>query len=216
MKSHALTLLFVGSVSSLLLAVSPARALAVYTEASNGDLSNDGLHPTSIAVEPGSNQVFGTTGRSGAIDVDYFTFVVPSGYAWSALELLPGTVAGGSLSFIGLEAGNQVTVSASAADATGLLGWTHYGSGAIDADLLPFMSAPSLGSTGFTPPLAAGAYALWVQDFNVGTFAYGFDVQVTPVPEPDAAALVLLALGVSALAAGILSRLSDSRRILAR
>ncbi len=151
MKSHALTLLFVGSVSSLLLAVSPARALTVYTEASNRDLSNDGLHPTSIAVAPGSNQVFGTTGRSGAIDVDYFTFVVPSGYAWSALELLPGTVAGGSLSFIGLEAGNEVTVSASAADATGLLGWTHYGSGAIDADLLPFMGAPSLGSTGFTP-----------------------------------------------------------------
>src|SRR5262245_3440937 len=87
-----------------------AHALTVYTEAAQGDLSNDGLAPTSIAVEAGSNHVLGATGRAATIDFDYFAFTVPAGHEWRALVLLPDTVAGGSLSFVGVQAGERVTV----------------------------------------------------------------------------------------------------------
>lgn len=41
-----------------------------------------------------------------------------------------------------------------------------------------------MGSTGFSAPLPAGSYSFWVQDFNAGTFNYGFDFTVTQTPEP--------------------------------
>jgi hypothetical protein len=189
---------------------SPAGAATLYTEAVQGDFSNAGATPTSLSFEPGTNQIFGTTGRSllTGVDRDYFTFVVPIGYQWSAIQLLPGTVSGGSLSFIGVQEGPQVTVPWNAADATGLLGWTHYSPAEIGTDLLPVMGTMGFGSTGFTPPLPAGTYSIWVQDNGMGTFAWGFDVQITPasVPEPGTGALVL-----AALAAGVASRRLVSR-----
>jgi len=201
-------------LAASLFAVSPARGDLIFDESTLGDFSTDGLAPTSLAVAPGSNSVLGTTGRpAGPIDQDYVAFVIPDGYQWSALFELPGTVSGGSLSFIGVQAGSQVTVSPSAPDATGLLGWTHFNSGAIGFDLLPFMGSAGLGSAGFTPPLPAGAYALWIQDFNAGTFAYGFDIRVTIADEPQAGILAFLALS---LLGRILNPRGGSRRTIPR
>jgi hypothetical protein len=65
----------------------------IYDESVSGDLSNSGPAPTPLTVSLGSNQVFGTTGKSttGVIDRDYFTFTVPKGLFLSAITLLPGT-----------------------------------------------------------------------------------------------------------------------------
>jgi hypothetical protein len=179
-----------------------APAAVVYNESVQGDLSNNGLAPTAIAFAAGSNQIFGTTGRGMALDRDYFTFTVPTGMQLSSLTVLPGTTVGGAVSFIGLEAGPQVTVATSAATAAGLLGWWHYAPG--DGNILPNMAAPNTGSSGFAA-LGSGAYSIWIQDFNAGTFNYGFDFALTPTPEPGS----LCALGLVFLA-GLTAR----RRIL--
>lgn len=166
----------------------------VYDESVSGDLSNDGLLPTAIGVGLGSNQIFGTTGRGAALDRDYLTFTIPSGMLLSAIMVLPGTQTGGALSFIGLQKGSQLTLPTNPPDATGLLGWWHYSVSDINTDILDDMSVPAFGSTGFTPPLQAGAYALWIQDFNPGAVNYGFDLQVVPTPEASTFGLLLAPL----------------------
>lgn len=179
-----------------------AAAATIHDEAVNGDLSGDGLAPNSLTVSAGSNQIFGTTGRDAVtgVDRDYFTITVPLGYQFVSLIELPGTTVVGGISFLGIQTGSQVTVPTNAADATGLLGWTHYGPAAAPLDILPAVGIPIAGSTGFTPPLGAGAYAFWIQDTGAGSSSYGFDIVIAAVPEPGAAAVVwlgLMALGVA-------------------
>jgi len=200
----------------LLLLLTPRAALAglLYDEAASGDLSNDGLSPTQLgSLQDGDNVVYGTTGRVVATDRDYFTFTVPQGLVWSQLLELPGTQVGGSVSFIGLQAGPQVTVSPNASDATGLLGWAHYGASTVaDIELLSVMGTAGLGSTGFTPPLPAGVYSVWIQDFGGGTFSYGFDFHLTPAaPEPTAAPFALFGVALVASVRSARSRRTSSR-----
>jgi hypothetical protein len=192
-----------------------AGADAVFAESAMGDFSNLGTSPTDLGMlGAGHDQITGTTGQSqGTIDRDYVTFTVPTGFVWSGTTVLPGTQSGGQLSFLGLQAGSQVTVSPNASDATGLLGWTHYNPSDIGTDILPRMGTNDDGATGFTPPLAAGSYSLWVQDFNPGTFSYGFDLQISPAPE----AAPSLFAGFAMLAAlGFLTIRSSSRRTMTR
>jgi hypothetical protein len=172
------------------------HAGTVYNEAVGGDFSNSGLSPTTVTVAVGSNQIFGTTGRdANGMDRDYFTITVPVGLQVTSLMELAGTSVGGSVSFIGMQAGSQVTVPTNAADATGLLGWNHYGGASQDTDLLAGMSIPAQGSSGFTRPLSAGNYSFWIQDFNTGRFSYGFDLVLAPAasaaPEPQSYAMML-------------------------
>ncbi len=178
-----------------------ARAAVVYNESVSGDLSNSGLAPTVLSVALGSNEVFGTTGRDGTtliVDRDYFAFTVPNGLSLSAVTVLPGTKNLGPHgdSFIGLEAGPDVTVLTTATTAAGLLGWDHYDSGDIGNNILPDMGSAGLGATDFTGPLGAGTYSFWVQEASVGTVPYGFDFTLTAAPEPDSWPMVLAAVGL--------------------
>jgi hypothetical protein len=181
-------LLFAAGLSTL-------SAATIYNESVSGDLSNSGLSPTTITVALGSNQIFGTTGnQGGAIDRDYFTITIGVGQELTGLTVLPGTTSGGPVSFIGLESGPQVTLQTGAVTAVGLLGWWHYSPADINSNILGEMGTPSNGSSGFSVPLGAGNYSFWVQDFNAGSFNYGFDLTVssatTPEPGTIAAALV--------------------------
>ena len=186
MNCTALIAFFSGMVLTLCFAVD-------YFEAISGDLSNFGLTPTPIGMlTTGSNQVIGTTGRgTNGLDLDYFTFNLPTGFQLVSLTELPGTTVGGTVSCIGIQAGNQLTVATNASTANGLLGWTHYDSSYADVDLLPRFGIASSGSSGFAPPLPSGAYSVWIQDFNAGTFNYGFHFRVQAVPEPGSVSLLL-------------------------
>ena len=164
-----------------------------YDESVSGDFSNSGLTATNIGVlTPGANQIFGSTGRGSAgIDRDYLTLTVPSGYNLISLTQLPGTVIGGSFSFIGMQGGSQVTVSPNTTTAAGLMGWTHYSAGDTGTDILPRMGISSNGSAGFQTPLGAGNYSFWIQDFNTGPLNYKFSFGVAAVPEPGTPALLI-------------------------
>jgi hypothetical protein len=197
--SHLLRLMFAFAAVSLLAALD-AHAAIVYVESVSGDLSGNGLAPTSISVGVGSNEIYGNTGRNSTTgtDRDYFTISVPTGRQIIALVEKAGTTTVGGVSFFAVQPGTQVTVPVSPSDATGLLGWMHYFGTATDVDTLEALGSNGFGATNFTPPLPAGAYAFWVQDTGLGSSSYGFDIVIAP--EPGVAALLLLGCGAFGLA----------------
>lgn len=183
-----------------------ASAGVVYHEEISGDLSGDGLAPTSVEVGAGSNEIYGRTGRTveAGTDLDYFAISVPTGHEFIALIEKAGTTTVGGVSFLAVQNGGQVTVPVSAADASGLLGWIHYFGATEDRDILAGLGSGGFGATDFVPPLPAGDYAFWVQDTGLGSASYGFDFVIAPLPEPGVAGALLLAC--SALAAARLRR----------
>jgi len=192
--------LFRRLLPAALLFAAAAQAATVWDEATQGDLSGNGLAPTPLALQAGSNLLLGSTGRGSAgVDRDYFVFTLAEGFQLEAVTLLEGSTFLGqqSLSFIGVQAGPQVTVSPTGGSATGLLGWYHYGPNDPGTDILPLIGF-GFGATGFLGPLPAGTYAFWIQDTGSGTANYRFDFAVSAVPEPAAA--WLLAAGLAALA----------------
>ncbi len=177
---------------AVLAASQSADAAMLWDESIDGDLSNDGLAPTSLTLNSGSNQILGSTGDGGqGVDRDYFGFTLPQGQALTSIRLLGNTFVSGSFSFIGIQTGPQVTVSPSGAGGNLLLGWTHYSMGDIGFDILPNITPAGA--------LSPGTYSLWVQDTG-GPATYGFDFGVTSVvPLPPSILLMastLLGIGV--------------------
>ncbi len=169
-----------GPVAALLLwtiLTGPAAAATVWDEALNGDLSNNGLSPTPVAMASGHNVVLGTTGNQGAgVDRDYFTFTVPAGNALTSLTLLPNTSVSGAVSFIAIQPGPQLTVTPTGGGVEKLIALGHYGNDQIGTDLLPSIAVGT-----YPGSLAAGTYSVWVQDTG-GIATYGFDFVLTPLP----------------------------------
>ncbi|MEL6383563.1 MAG: hypothetical protein AAFQ89_14145, partial [Cyanobacteria bacterium J06626_18] len=87
--------LFLGSALltttvAMLSLAAPGQAAALWNEATDGDLSNEELAPTSLGeLLPGSN-VLDAVFNAGteAPDPDYFSFVVPEGSVLTGIELL--------------------------------------------------------------------------------------------------------------------------------
>jgi hypothetical protein len=179
----------------LLISALRADAAIVYVESVNGDMSGNGLAPTSISVGLGSNEIQGSTGRTveTGTDRDYFAITVPTGFQIIALIEKAGTTTVGGVSFLAIEAGSQVTVPTNAQTAAGLLGWIHYFAVSQDTDILADVGLGGFESTGFIPPLPAGDYAFWIQDTGLGSSSYGFDI-VIAAPEPGTAAVALVGL----------------------
>jgi hypothetical protein len=130
--------------------LSPIVANAAnYDEALNGDLSGNGLAPTVLALDSGSNLVQGLFGIFPVSDLDCLSVVVPGGYRLSTM-MLSGLNPGGANSFLGLQIGSQLTMPPNSFDPSPLLGWNHIYTDQTGSDLLP-----ALGITG---RLGAGSY----------------------------------------------------------
>ena len=178
-------------------ALSGAQAATAWNESVSGDLSNVGTGPTAVTLGLGSNIITGTTGRSaaGVVDRDYFFFTLPTGWRLDSLTMLPGTTFLGpsGLSFIGVQAGTQVTVNPTGGSAAGLLGWWHYNQNDLGTDILPSVGLGP-GASGFVGSLPVGSYAFWIQETATGTAAYNFDFGVSAVPEASTALLLMAGL----------------------
>lgn len=182
---------------------------ADYNEAINGDLSNDWLNPNLLLLSygqignngtAGNNILTGTTGRiNGVVDRDYLHVVVPTGYVWSEMRLGSQTNVGGTASFVGLASGSVMINPNTASNAVGLLGYHLYGAQDLTQDILDNMAVSTNGASGFTTPLAAGDYTLWIQELATGSFNYRFNLILTPIPEPETHAMLLLGIGVLAV-----------------
>lgn len=179
--------------AALLAGTACAHAATSWDEASQGDLSSNGLAPTLVSMAPGHNLVIGTMGNAGnGIDRDYFTFTIPAGHVLSSLHLLPATDVSGGASFFALQAGPQITVSTSGAGVEALYGFNHYGPDLIDQDILVAMVGPQKA------PVPAGTWSVWMQETG-GEVRYGLDFVITQaVPEPATA--LSLGLGLLGLA----------------
>jgi PEP-CTERM motif len=191
---HALAAALLTSSATL------AQAAVAWDEPVGGDFSGNGLAPTAVALLPGDNTLRGTTGRTGGVvDRDYFAVELPAGWQLQTLTVMPGTtfLGASAASFIGVQAGPQLTVNPTGGSATGLLGWTHYSENDLGTDILGLMGIGP-GAIGFAGPLPAGTYSFWVQDTGTGTAHYEFSFAVVAVPEPAAWALWLAALGAGA------------------
>ena len=198
------------------LLASLACAVAVAAQAANGwneslagDLSNSGRSPTPVAMAVGINRVLGTTGNSGqGIDRDYFTFTVPSGAKLTALNLLSNTAVSGGASFIGIQAGPQVTVTPSGGGVENLIGLGHYSNDQIGTDMLPAVLV------GPTVEIGSGTYSVWVQDTG-GPASYGFDFVIaattTAVPSSQVPLPTWSMLGL-ALALCLAARRYETRQ----
>ena len=190
------------------LVVGPAWS-ATYSEAVNGDFSNLYTSPSAIVLDLGSNLVSGMTGDAGAgVDRDYFTFTLSAGQQLTAINVLAGTHSLGR-SFFGIAAGSQMIAPEPAVpgppSAVGLLGWTLFSASDIGTDILDDLGAASPpdfpvflfpGATGFSGPLGAGSYSLWIQDSDPGSASYNLKFSVGSVPEPASWALLLVGFGI--------------------
>jgi len=186
----------VSILCALALAAIPAsiaRAnLVVFDEARDGDASDDRFNPTTVTLGAGVNTIRGFSGQSPTPDVhdlDYITFTVADGFQLSSFVLQSASV-GGAFSFVALQAGPTITIPADwTSIETPLLGWAHFGSASLGQDLLPEM-ATSPGSVGFSAPLQAGTYALWIMELDTSEpHTYSFGLGVTAVPAPSVLAL---------------------------
>jgi hypothetical protein len=152
---------------------------AGYMEKKSGDLSDDGLAPTTVKLKLGNNTIDGDYGTAnGVTDRDYFTIKIADGQQLSAITLDPKTVVGGNLSFIGVQKGRQVTVPPVGGSAEDLLGWTHYGTADEGTDILPAI-CEGAGAKGCTAPLGPGRYSFWVQELATCACHYRFIFTVT-------------------------------------
>ena len=202
--------LFFAAVCALLVAA-PAKA-TIYDEAVSGDLSNDKGAPTALTLTPGSNSVIGTVNgfAPGTDPQDWVSFTIPTGFVMTSYinSKYDSTDPQG---FTGFQFGSSF--SGDEFVAISYAGYAHFGFAATNPDgtppvstvgvnLLPLMTDPSFapGTTGFTPPLAAGTYTFLIQQGNPVTTGYQFDMTIRSVPEPGSS-LCLFGMGGLAILA---------------
>lgn len=170
----------------LLLASAPATLAADYAETANGDLSSDRLAPTPFLLSIGANTLAAST-ASG--DLEFFTAQVPAGVQLNRLTL-DSYVSDDIRAFMGVVAGSTFPTDPNTTSASELLGYTHLGpiDTPIGADFLPTLGS-AFQAQGFVPPLPAGNYTFWIQQFG-GDTAYSMTFSAGLVPEPAVGCIV--------------------------
>ena len=155
------------------------RAAVIHDESVNGDLSGDRFNPTTYSLSFGVNSLHATT--SGT-DLEYVTLIVPPGYQLASIVVVSYVSANG-IAFIGVQSGTTFTEDPINPNVANLLGWAHFGTdfGSVGQDILDDMGM-GFGAIGFTPPLPAGPYTYWIQQFDFDPTTYQLDFSVALAP----------------------------------
>lgn len=175
-----------------------AADFVAFDETVSGDASDDRFAPSQTTLTAGNNLLrgfFGVSATPDVHDLDYITFTVPVGHQLTSFVVADANV-GGAFSFVGLEAGPIITIPADWTSVQSpLLGWAHFGTASIGLDIYEELgNAP--GATGFSGPLPAGTYALWIMELDASSaYSYSFSLGIIEIPAPGALAL-LAAAGV--------------------
>lgn len=155
----------------------------VYDEAVDGDLSNDWLNPTQLPMfEQGDSVVTMSVVNSDDPefgDRDYFTITIPEGFQLLSLNLLALDAGNGDdIAFLGIQAGNQITVDPNFPNPEPLLGWMLTQPSDIGTDIQETLVGAE------NRPLDAGQYSFWVQQTGQDetTLSLGFTVGIIPAP----------------------------------
>lgn len=170
---------------------SPLRA-ASYSEAIDGELSNDFVAPTFIQMDLGSNILTGGL-AGGESDVDLFRFSVPIGQQLAAIRIL-GFTGGGGGSFFGIQSGVELSSSpvpsASFPDPIGYA-IISASDAAVARNVLPTIaSGPPFDGVAALP---AGNYVGWLNETGLAS-NYQIEFVITAVPEPTVSAVLALGL----------------------
>ena len=107
--------------------------LVLFDEANDGEISDDSSNPLPLQLANGANRV-----RASVIvgDLDYVTVNVPAGQELSSITL-EAYVSSNSTSFIEIQAGTVFTEPATGTAVGNLLGYSHFGTTMIAANILP-------------------------------------------------------------------------------
>ncbi len=146
------------------------------SETDAGDFSDDPASPNSWPLGAGINQLSAST-ESG--DLDYVQFTVGNCDTLDTITVNAySSDAGDPVAFFALQQGTSFTVTPAeaAADTSSLFGFRHFGTADIGVDVLA-EAGQAPGAVGFTSPLPAGDYALWLnQTGSLSTYTFDFAV----------------------------------------
>ena len=131
------------------------------SESDVGDLSGDINAPTPFVVGPGVSTLIASTVQG---DLDYATFTVGPCDILAQITVDDFTSEeGDSVAFAALQSGSVFTVpfEGGETDVSALLGFSHFGTVDIGQDILQQIGEGP-GTEGFTSPLPAGDYTIWL------------------------------------------------------
>jgi hypothetical protein len=176
--------------SVVLAFASQTFASVVWDESVSGDVSDNPAAPTQINLAAGTNSFVAALNGT---DLDFLTIHVPAGTVFSGL-FNPVYISDDQVSFIAIGPGTSLPTTVLMDDPTGLLGYTHFGPGALDPseNMLVDMSIAQFGVPGFTQPLPAGTYSFWIQQASNIDESYQLDFKVDAVPEPASGLLLVV------------------------
>ena len=169
-----------------------------HIESADGELSGSNLSPTDLAIfGVGTSTVSGTVvdALGASPNVDVFTFDVAAGTQLDGI-FLNSFGSTDDLAFIGINDSASFPFDAPALsggpDQSQFIGGALFG-GSVGPNLLAGIGGGGIGS-GFTGPLQAGEYTVYLQQLGGATVDYEFGFSVSAVPEPGSGILLGLAL----------------------
>lgn len=130
-------------------------------EGNIGDFSNDPANPTPWTLGAGANTLRGSTSIP---DNDYVAFTVGPCDTLDTITVTNFTSVGNDdRGFVALQQGSAFTVPEEEASTRigQLFGYRHYGTADINQDILTEIGQGQ-GAIGFTAPLSAGTYTMWL------------------------------------------------------
>ncbi len=189
----------ISAILALSFCTGSARAVTLWDEAFDGDLSGNNLAPTVLTLGLGVNTIRGTMGRDlpqDPVDRDIFTFTIAPGRTLSSINVIVFTPT--NQSFYAIAPGTTININDPA---------THLANTLVQhtGNILPQLALGSYsGGTGLTDPLGPGTYTAWFQELS-SVVTYRMDYTIVAVPEP-ATACIGLALGFVGMAEGLRRR----------